>query len=178
MTNIPNLIEVALLLLIAFLIGCFIGYFLRRIFQKPSAETVPEPEPAPAPAPVVAPVKKAAAKPDNSAPDGKPLALDGPRNGKKDDLKRIKGVGPKIETTLNKLGIYHFDQISVWSRKTIKWVDNYLSFKGRIDREKWVKQAGQLAKGDETEFSKRVDKGAVPSSNKGNSRKAGSKKKK
>ncbi|MCF6343214.1 MAG: hypothetical protein L3J15_00855 [Devosiaceae bacterium] len=161
MTNIPNLIEVALLLLIAFLIGCFIGYFLRRIFQKPSAETVPEPAPAPV---VAASVKKVTAKPDNAAPDGKPLALDGPRDGKKDDLKRIKGVGPKIETTLNKLGIYHFDQISVWSRKTIKWIDNYLSFKGRIDREKWVKQAGQLAKGDETEFSKRADKGAVPSS--------------
>ncbi len=170
MTNIPNLIEVALLLLIAFLIGCFIGYFLRRTFHKPAVETVPEPEPAPVP--VVEPVKKPAAKkPDNSAPDGKPLALDGPRNGKKDDLKRIKGVGPKIEGTLNKLGIYHFDQISVWSRKTIKWVDNYLSFKGRIDREKWVKQAVQLAKGDETEFSKRVDKGAVPSSRKGSSKK-------
>ncbi len=158
MTNIPHLIEVALLLLIAFVIGCFIGYLLRRILFKPEAKSTSASQAKP-----VDKVKPAS----TSAPDGKPLALDGPRDGKKDDLKRIKGIGPKIEGTLNGLGIYHFDQISTWDRKTIKWVDNYLSFKGRIDREKWVSQAGKLATGKETEFSKRVDKGSVPSSRKG-----------
>ena len=86
----------------------------------------------------------------------KPEALDGPRDGQADDLKMIKGVGPKLEETLNELGIYHYDQIANWSRDHIDWVDNFLSFKGRIDREDWLAQAAQLARGEETEFSKRA----------------------
>ena len=35
-----------------------------------------------------------------------------PRGGKADDLKRIKGIGPKIEGLLNDLGVYHYDQIA------------------------------------------------------------------
>ncbi|MEQ8825614.1 MAG: NADH-quinone oxidoreductase subunit NuoE [Filomicrobium sp.] len=75
----------------------------------------------------------------------KPEALTGPREGKADDLKRISGVGPKLEETLNGLGIYHFDQIAAWTPETVAWVDNFLSFKGRIDRENWITQAKQLA---------------------------------
>lgn len=75
----------------------------------------------------------------------KPQGLDAPRSGKADDLKRISGVGPKLEETLNGLGIFHFDQIAQWSPETIAWVDNYLSFKGRIDREGWIAQAKVLA---------------------------------
>lgn len=85
-----------------------------------------------------------------------PIQLDGPRNGQADDLKMIKGVGPKLEQTLNGLGIYHFDQIASWSRENIAWVDESLSFKGRIDREDWLAQAKTLAQGLETEFSKRA----------------------
>ncbi len=77
--------------------------------------------------------------------DAKPVALEAPRDGKADDLKRISGVGPKLENTLNTLGIYHFDQIAQWGPETIAWVDNYLSFKGRIDREDWIAQAKALA---------------------------------
>ena len=75
----------------------------------------------------------------------KPEALDAPREGKADDLKRISGVGPKLEETLHTLGIYHFDQVAAWTPETVAWVDNYLSFKGRIDRENWIKQAKKLA---------------------------------
>ncbi len=89
---------------------------------------------------------------DNSA---KPEALSGPRDGKADDLKLISGVGPKLEETLNGLGIYHFDQIASWSKETANWVDTYLSFKGRIEREDWISQAKVLASGGETEFSAR-----------------------
>ncbi len=74
-----------------------------------------------------------------------------------DDLKRIKGVGEKIEAALNELGVYTFKQISEWNRENVAWVDEYLVFKGRIDREEWIEQAKILAKGDETEFSKRYD---------------------
>jgi NADH-quinone oxidoreductase subunit E len=75
----------------------------------------------------------------------KPQGLDAPRSGKADDLKRINGVGPKLEQTLNDLGIYHFDQIAQWTPETVAWVDNYLSFKGRIDREDWIAQAKAFA---------------------------------
>ena len=36
--------------------------------------------------------------------------LDAPREGKADDLKMIKGVGPKLEALLHKLGFFCFDQ--------------------------------------------------------------------
>ena len=85
----------------------------------------------------------------------KPEALAEPRGGQADDLKLISGVGPKLEQTLNGLGIYHFDQIAAWSSATVDWVDNYLSFKGRIERDDWIGQAKTLAAGGETEFSKR-----------------------
>ena len=77
----------------------------------------------------------------------RPAALSEPRGGKADDLKLIKGIGPKIENTLNGLGIYHFDQIAGWGQPQRDWVDGYLSFKGRIDRDDWVGQAGSLAGG-------------------------------
>lgn len=89
----------------------------------------------------------------------KPETLDGPRNGEADDLKMIKGVGPKLELTLNALGFYHFDQIVSWSDENIAWVDSSLSFKGRIKREDWQTQAKQLAAGEETEFSRRANYG-------------------
>ena len=92
----------------------------------------------------------------------KPEALDGPRGGKADDLKRIKGIGPKLETLCHSLGFYHFDQIAAWTREEVAWVDsNLVGFRGRVTRDKWVEQATLLASGGETEFSKRVDDGDV-----------------
>jgi predicted flap endonuclease-1-like 5' DNA nuclease len=92
----------------------------------------------------------------------KPATLTAARGGKADDLKRIKGVGPKLEKMLNKLGFYHFDQIANWSKDELAWVDaNLEGFKGRVSRDKWVDQAKLLASGGETTFSKKVDKGNV-----------------
>ena len=85
---------------------------------------------------------------------------------KPDNLTKIKGIGKVIEEKLNKLNIYHFEQIACWTQKDIEMVDKHLSFTGRIIREQWVEQAKILAKGEETEFSKRVEKGEVPSSSK------------
>ncbi len=91
-----------------------------------------------------------------------PTALEGPRDGGADDLKRIKGVGPKLEALLNDLGFFHFDQIAAWAAEEIAWVDHNLAdFKGRASRDDWVGQAKLLAEGGETEFSKRVDEGDV-----------------
>jgi len=63
-----------------------------------------------------------------------------------DDLKKVKGIGPKLETLLNSLGVYTFDQIANWQQKDIDWVDSKLAFPGRIEREEWVSQARVLAK--------------------------------
>ncbi len=78
--------------------------------------------------------------------DARPQGLSDAREGGADDLKKISGVGPKLEGTLNGLGIYHFDQIAGWTSENVAWVDNYLSFKGRIDREDWIEQAKVLAR--------------------------------
>ena len=95
----------------------------------------------------------------------RPAALSEPRGGVADDLKRIKGIGAKLEKLCNDLGFYHFDQIAAWTADEVAWVDaNLTGFKGRVTRDNWVAQAKTLAEGGETDFSKRVDDGDVPSS--------------
>ncbi|WP_312361622.1 NADH-quinone oxidoreductase subunit E [Ensifer sp.] len=76
------------------------------------------------------------------------------RPGSVDDLKLISGVGPKIEGTLHELGIFTFAQVASWKKVEREWVDSYLNFKGRIERDDWVKQAKALAKGGEAEYIK------------------------
>ena len=86
----------------------------------------------------------------------RPELLAEARNGAPDDLKKIKGVGPKLEQLCNALGVWHFDQIASWNASEIAWVDyNLEGFKGRISRDDWVEQAKILAAGGETEFSAR-----------------------
>ena len=72
----------------------------------------------------------------------------------RDDLKMISGVGPKIEATLNEIGIFTFAQVAGWKKAEREWVDGYLNFRGRIERDDWVKQAKALAKGGEAEYIK------------------------
>ncbi|GGD37134.1 hypothetical protein [Sinisalibacter lacisalsi] len=90
----------------------------------------------------------------------KPAALDAPREGGPDDLKQIKGIGPKLEKLCHALGFYHFDQIANWTAEEIAWVDaNLEGFKGRVTRDDWVQQAGILAAGGNTAFASKVKKG-------------------
>ena len=78
----------------------------------------------------------------------KVLYTDGPTDGDPDDLKKIKGIGPKFEGDLNKKGIYYYRQIAAWKAKDIEMVDKLIdSFPGRIQRDEWVKQAAKLSKG-------------------------------
>ncbi|UWR27664.1 NADH-quinone oxidoreductase subunit E [Sulfitobacter sp. S223] len=89
----------------------------------------------------------------------KPRTMKAPRKSGADDLKMIKGVGPKLETMLNTMGFFHFDQIAKWGQDELAWVDQNLEgFKGRASRDNWVDQAGRLARGEETEFSARAGK--------------------
>ena len=58
--------------------------------------------------------------------------------------------------------VLHFDQIANWTEAEVAWVNaNLEGFKGRVSRDGWVEQAKILASGEDTEFSKRVDKGDV-----------------
>jgi len=92
--------------------------------------------------------KKAAAK---AAPAAEGKVGSAPANllkgakGDADDLKKISGVGPKLEGVLNEIGVFHFWQISEWGPAEIEYMDDRLSFKGRIERDDWIKQAGEFA---------------------------------
>jgi NADH-quinone oxidoreductase subunit E len=71
-------------------------------------------------------------------------------------------VGPKLQSRLNALGVYHFDQIAAWTQAEIAWVDGALKgLNGRAERDDWVSQAKILAAGGETEFSARNKGGGV-----------------
>lgn len=80
-------------------------------------------------------------------------------SGPADDLRQIKGVGPKLNTLLISLGITRFDQIAAWSADDIEKVDAHLgTFKNRIGRDSWVEQANLLAKGLISEFEAKFGK--------------------
>ncbi len=85
-------------------------------------------------------------KPVRAASDAqKPPTLSAPQGGQADDLKRIKGIGPKLEKLLNSLGVFHFDQIAAWTNTELAWIDDNLEgFKGRATRDEWVSQAKTL----------------------------------
>jgi len=74
-----------------------------------------------------------------------PKLFSAPMQGAADDLKRIKGVGPTLERTLNATGVYYFEQIAAWTDEEIAWIDNRIDFPGRVTRERWVAQASVLA---------------------------------
>jgi NADH-quinone oxidoreductase subunit E len=162
--------------LIFLIVGLILG--LPGRVQVPTAEPVDtgmrphDLQPIPAAAPLYTPVyTPAVAAPVLAASSAAAVIADAPRRpagltvargGAADDLKRIKGVGPKLEQLCHSLGFYHFDQIAAWTADEIAWVDDNLEgFKGRVTRDDWVAQARVLAAGGTTEFSDRVDKGDV-----------------
>ena len=91
----------------------------------------------------------------DAVPEGseeQPARLEAPRDGGADDLKRIKGVGPKLEQTLHDMGVYHFDQIAGWRAEELAWVDRNLEgFKGRVVRDDWIGQAKILSREGQTD---------------------------
>jgi predicted flap endonuclease-1-like 5' DNA nuclease len=66
-------------------------------------------------------------------------------NGSRDELQRIKGIGPAIQKTLNEIGIFSFQQIADMSEYDIDQVAKRLKgFHSRIYREDWIGQARDL----------------------------------
>ena len=111
---------------------------------KPRAKTTAKRAPAKATPKAKSPARKAA-KPTQAT--DKPAVLLDTAPAKPDDLKQISGVGPKLEQLLNNLGVYQFAQVAKFTKQDIAWIDQHLgSFKGRIERDGWVKQAKALAK--------------------------------
>lgn len=64
-----------------------------------------------------------------------------------DKLTDISGVGPVIVEKLHGEGITTFAQIAAWTDADVEAIEEKLSFKGRVGREEWIKQAKELAKG-------------------------------
>ncbi|MEX0281487.1 MAG: 50S ribosomal protein L21 [Arenibacterium sp.] len=64
-----------------------------------------------------------------------------------DDLKKLSGVGPALEKKLHDAGVTTFAQVAAWTEEDVAAMDEKLSFKGRIEREGWIEQAKELAKG-------------------------------
>lgn len=96
------------------------------------------------PAKAEAPKAEAASndeKPKKAAPKAKAAVTDG------DDLTKISGVGPVIVKKLHDLGVTTFAQIATWTPEDIADMDEKLNFKGRIDRDEWLTQAAEFAKG-------------------------------
>lgn len=133
----------------------------------PIAASEPEPEPQPTPLPVApappplagddTPVVATAAPfdpaPATIAADlATPPSDPAPATGG-DELTRLKGVGPKLAARLNDLGITTYAQIAALSPAEAEALDAQLgSFQGRMTRDRWVEQAGYLAKDDRAGF--------------------------
>ena len=143
------------------LLALGLGLFLKVVFCRPlptmaeiratnAAAHAPAPAPAPSPAPASAPAPAPAAGPVAQAPAAasKPVFMTAARAAQPDDLKIIKGIGPKLEEMLHGMGVFHFDQIAAWTAAEVAWVDDNLEgFKGRVSRDEWVAQARILAAG-------------------------------
>ncbi|NNK10850.1 MAG: polysulfide reductase NrfD [Flavobacteriaceae bacterium] len=90
------------------------------------------------------------AKPEETGKVGDLLSKLGtfdPNTDKADDLKKVKGIGPKMEQTLNQIGIYTFAQVSRMTDTEYQMLDEITgAFPGRAQRDDWAGQAMKLNK--------------------------------
>ena len=76
-----------------------------------------------------------------------------------DDLRAIKGVGPKLAALLHSLGVNSYAQIAAWDEAEIDRIDAQLgTFAGRIRRDNWVEQARLLSGGDTAAYEAQFGK--------------------
>lgn len=106
--------------------------------EKPQETT--RPAPVAAPPAGKPPVASLALMPEDFR---RPKAIEKP--SKPDDLRKINGIGPKVEKVLHGLGIWTFAQIAGWEAEEIAWVDDYLGLEGRIERDGWIAEAARRA---------------------------------
>ena len=175
--------DYGLWLLIALLVIIGIVFLLSGRSKTPEPPVVEVKHPvapavsAPAPEPAeVVPVRSTAAEPVAvapvepapqpvaAAPEPIPVspavtaAVDGAVDGT-DDLLKLKGIGPKLNTLLIELGVTRYAQIAGWTETDIAAIDAKLgNFKGRPVRDQWVDQAKYLAAGDVAGFEAKYGK--------------------
>ena len=113
-------------------VGSIAGVAVAAAAATPAKKKAAPKAEKPAAEPKAAPAKKAPAK---------------KASGDADDLKILSGIGPALEKKLHENGVTSFAQIAAWTEADIADMDTKLSFKGRIEREGWVAQAIELAKG-------------------------------
>lgn len=120
--------QIIICLLIAFLFGLLIGYWLKSICCKKKIREIENQN-------KVSAVKASAPK----------VVKKSVNSNVKDDLKKILGVGPKLESMLNKNGIKNFRQVAELKSDEIKILSTKLgAFKDRIVRDDWVSKAKDL----------------------------------
>lgn len=118
---------------------------------EPAKEVVTAKKAAPAKA--AKPARKTVAKaevaavtqPAKAAAPAKSAAVAKAKAG--DDLKQIPGIGPRLEKTLNDMGVLRLKQIAAWKAVDIQKFDSELGLDGRITRDDWVGQARAILKG-------------------------------
>ncbi|MBL0372831.1 hypothetical protein JJB09_12405 [Rhizobium sp. KVB221] len=64
-----------------------------------------------------------------------------------DDLKRISGVGPKLEKMLKSMGVNSFAAIANWDDAEMRRIDEMLGLDNRVIRDNWAGQAKALLEG-------------------------------
>jgi predicted flap endonuclease-1-like 5' DNA nuclease len=159
------MIETALLivinLVIAALIGGIIGYIIGKNSStafKPSLDKDGKIDDTPTPK------AKSSVNPifrKDSNVDSKPLILSTPRPAGKDKLQKIKGIDESVEKDLNKLGIFHFNQIAAWSNKNCDWIEAFLDLPGCAKKHQWIEQAKILESGKETVYSQKIENNEI-----------------
>lgn len=159
-------------LIIASIIGFFIGFIIGRNTNKSTykeeknstKENIEEHEAIEVENTTEVKKTKTSVNPifrKNSSVDNKPLILSSPRQKGKDNLKKIKGIDSSIENKLNKLGIFHFDQIANWSNKNCDWIEEFMHLSGCVKKFQWVEQAKILELGKETVYSLKVENNEI-----------------
>jgi predicted flap endonuclease-1-like 5' DNA nuclease len=92
-------------------------------------------------------------------PEPEPVAVPASTSGEPDDLRKIKGLGPKMQTLLHTLGVTRYEQIAGWSDADLDDLDTKLgSFAGRPRRDNWVEQAKLLTSGDTGAYEEKFGK--------------------
>ena len=64
-----------------------------------------------------------------------------------DDLKKISGIGPRLEQVLNDRGIRRYADVAAMSKAALKKLDGELGLEGRAVKDDWAGQAKALSGG-------------------------------
>ncbi len=155
------MIETASLIVVNLIIAAFIGMIIGYLVGKSSGSTYkPSKDDNNTIDEKVDVKSKTSVNPifrKNSSVDNKPLILSSPRPSGKDKLIKIKGIDLKVEKDLNKLGIFHFNQIAAWSNKNCDWIEEFLLLPGTAKKNQWIEQAKILEAGKETVYSQKIE---------------------